>query len=74
MATPNKVVKIFREPVSAIATLETAIQTWLTMMDSSKYLIQSMSQSTDVVTEWGSPNVDVPYVTITFMAIRLPTS
>jgi hypothetical protein len=74
MATANKVIKIFRQPVSALGTLETEIQNWLTMMDSSKYLIQSMAQSTDVVTEWGSPNVDVPYVTITLMAMRLPTA
>lgn len=74
MATLSKVIKVFRQPVTAIATLEEEVQTWLNMMDASKYLIQSMAQSVDVVTEWGTPNVDVPYITITFMAMRLPTS
>jgi hypothetical protein len=77
MATVNKVIKIFRQSAANIATLESEIQDWVSMMDASNYLIQSMAQTTDVVTTYAAvrpDDVDTSYITITFMAIRLPTS
>ena len=73
----GKVAKIFRRPASEADTLETEVTAWLNLMEASGYLIQSMSQSTDVVTVYGASrplDVDTPYITITFLALRLPTS
>ncbi len=73
----NKQVKIFRRPVSQTDTLETEITAWLTTMDAAGYLIQSMSQTADVVTVYGATrpaDVDTAYITVTFLALRLPTS
>ncbi len=71
----GKRVKVFRRPAADIDVLETEITVWLTIMDSSGYLIQSMSQTADVVTVYGASrplDVETPYITVTFLALRLP--
>ena len=73
----GKLIKIFRRPVDEDELLQTEVTMWLTVMESSGYLIQSMSQSTDVVTTYGvapAPNIDVAHITLTFLALRLPTA
>lgn len=77
MAANKKVVKTFRRPVDEIDDLQTEVAMWLNVMDASGYLIQSMAQSTDVVTVYGASrplDVDTAYITMTFLALRLPTS
>lgn len=77
MATRNRVVKIFRQEASNLTILEEEVQEWVDMMDASNYLIQSMAQTADVVTTYAAvrpDDVDTAYVTITLMAMRLPTA
>lgn len=77
MASNKKVVKTFRRPADEIDELQAEVSTWLNVMDASGYLIQSMAQSTDVATVYGASrplDVDTAYITITFLALRLPTS
>ena len=68
-------VKIFRAPASDITTLEAQILVWLTTATATNFIIQSMAQSTDVVTTYDADYadwVDTPYITITFMATYIP--
>jgi hypothetical protein len=68
--------KIFRAPAADADDLQAEITNWLLIMTSSNYIIQSMAQSTDVVTTYSANYedwVDTPYITITFMATYIPT-
>ena len=76
MALPKFQVKVFRRPVSELDELEEDIAEWLSKRDASNYIVQSMAQSSDVTTVYAASEEDwqdTAYVTITYMAVRIPT-
>jgi len=74
MPAKNKI-KIFRRPASQKDDLEDDVATWILQQSGAGYIVQSMMQTTDVVTTYAASYVDwedIPYITVTIIATYIP--